>query len=93
MIQDAYIEGIQNFGETQAIEKGFHSDFALLYFINNKLEKLLLPAGIESVKKRKMDNPKGQREKVSANFLYIDVTGSLATAKLELFRGSELVFY
>lgn len=41
VIQDAYIEGIQNFGEIQAIEKGFHSDFALLYIIDNKLENLL----------------------------------------------------
>lgn len=92
VIQDAYIEGIQNLGKIQAIEKGFHSDFALLYIIDNKLEKLQLPEWIESVKKRKRDNPEGPREKASANFLFIDVTGGIATAKLELFRGSELLF-
>ncbi|MBN1272977.1 MAG: nuclear transport factor 2 family protein [Candidatus Aminicenantes bacterium] len=92
VIQDAYVDGIQNLGKIESIERGFHPDFALLYINNNKLEKLLLPEWIESVKMQKKENPGGPKEKTTIKYLMVDVLENMATAKFEVYRASKLIF-
>ena len=58
----------------------------------NNLAKLTLDRWIESVKKRKKENPGGPKEKTTAKFLQVDVIGKVGTAKFELYRDSKLIF-
>jgi hypothetical protein len=92
VITSAYIDGIQNLGSIEAIKKGFHPGFTLIYQRDNQLQKLPIYNWIEGVKKRKAENPNGPKEKASAKFLEIDVSGNTAVARFEIFRGGKKIF-
>ncbi len=92
VIREAYVDGIQNLGNIEAIQKGFHPGFSLLYIRDNQLKKFLIKDWIESVKKRKEKNPDRPKVKTTVKFLNVDVVGKAATAKFELYRDSKLVF-
>ena len=93
VIQSAYIDGIHNLGNIADIEKGFHPGFNLL--IKNQNQELIkypIYNWIESVKKRKTENPNGPKEKTTVKFVSIDITGDAGMAKIDLFRGGEKIY-
>lgn len=93
VIQSAYIDGIHNLGEIDAIEKGFHPGFNLLIKNQNgQLVKYPIYSWIESTKKRKQENPEGAKEKTTVDFVDIDITGEAAMAKIDLFRGGNKIY-
>ena len=95
VIQTAYVDGIQNLGEIEQIEKGFHPGFNLLGINNNnQLTKYPIYSWLESVKKRKQNNPEGrpEEEKITCKYNSIDVTGNAAMAKIELYQKDKKLF-
>jgi hypothetical protein len=92
VIQSAYVDGIQNLGEIEAIEKGFHPDFEMLMLRDNALSKLGIANWIEMVKRRKADPRNANLPVITCKFLDVDVTGNAAVAKLDLYRGETLLF-
>lgn len=93
VIQSAYIDGIHNMGDIDAIEEGFHPGFNLLIKNQNgQLVKYPIYTWIESTKKRKQENPDGPKEKTTVDFVEIDITGEAAMAKIDLFRGDKKVY-
>lgn len=93
-IQNAYIDGIQNNGDIKNIENGFHEGFNLLGVRDNMLTKFPIYSWIQSVENRKEKNPNPPTEdkKITCNYVFIDVTGNAAMAKIELYRNSEILF-
>ena len=58
VIQSAYIDGIHNLGDVEDIRDGFHPGFNLLGVNgNDQLTKFPIYNWIESVEKRKEQNP------------------------------------
>ena len=95
VIQTAYIDGIQNLGNVEDIEEGFHPGFNLLGVDeNNMLTKYPIYSWLESVKKRKEKNPEGkpEEEQITCKYNFIDVTGQAAMAKIELYQKEEKIF-
>jgi hypothetical protein len=93
VIQSAYIDGIHNLGDLDAIEKGFHPGFDLLIKNENgQLVKYPIYSWLESTKKRKSENPEGPEEKTTVEFIDIDITGESAVAKIDLFRDGKRTF-
>ncbi len=93
VIQSAYIDGIHNLGDIQAIKDGFHPGFNLLIKTQDeKLTELPIYTWIESVEQRKAQNPNGPEEKTTVEFLELDITGDAAMAKIDLFRGGNKIF-
>jgi hypothetical protein len=92
VIQSAYVDGIQNNGEIEAIEKGFHPGFEMLIKQDNLLNKLAIYNWLQSIKRRKADPASADRPEITCKFLNIDVTGDAAVVKLELHREGELLF-
>ncbi|MDZ7742374.1 MAG: nuclear transport factor 2 family protein [Bacteroidota bacterium] len=94
VIQSAYVDGIQNRGEIEAIEKGFHPGFNLLIHKGNMMDKLPIYNWIEYVKMRKAreEGPVSEEEKVSVEFEDIDITGTAAVARIKLFKGGKHIF-
>lgn len=93
VIQTAYIDGIHNLGDIQAIKDGFHPGFNLLIKTQDeKLTELPIYTWIESVEQRKEQNPNGPEEKTTVEFLEVDITGDAAMAKIDLFRGGNKIF-
>ena len=92
LISTAYIEGIHNLGDIQAIKDGFHPGFDLLIQDRGHLSFLPIYTWIEMTEQRKKENPGGPAEKTSVEFVNIDITGTAAVAKIDLFKGGKKIF-
>lgn len=94
-ILTAYVDGLQNEGDIEKIDKGFHPDFELLGIEkDNEMWRLSIKDWKSKVSKQKKDGeyPKEGENKVSIKFLFVDVTGSAAVAKFEFYIGEELTY-
>jgi len=94
VIQDAYIDGLQNKGEVVDIENGFHPGFNLLGINHNMLTKFPIYSWIESFESRKEKDPEPptEEDKITCKYLLIDITGNAAMAKIQLKRNNELLY-
>jgi hypothetical protein len=95
VIQSAYVEGLQNEGDTVKINLGFHPGFELL--IPGKdggLEKYTLPEWKKKIKDGLASGklPRKGEDKISIKFLFVDVTEDAAVAKFNFFVGTKLTF-
>ncbi len=94
-ILTAYVDGLQNEGDIEKIDKGFHPDFELLGIgKENKMWRLSIKDWKNKVSKQKKEGeyPKEGKNKVSIKFLFVDVTGTAAIAKFEFYIGDELTY-
>jgi uncharacterized membrane protein len=91
VIQEAYIDGLQNLGDIQKIRDGFHPDFEMLLFRNGELSKMDIHSWIERVEQRK-SNPNTPKPDIAGNFLDFEITGTVAVVKLELLRNGNRIF-
>lgn len=94
VIQAAYIDGLQNRTNLDAIEEGFHPGFSLLIYKGNMMDKLPIYNWAQYAKMKKEKNPDGptEEEKVSCTFENIDITGTAAVAKIKFFIGKKHVY-
>ncbi len=92
VIDEAYIDGLQNGGDLKVTEAGFHPGFNLLIFRNNMLEFLPIYNWIQMAGMRRKSQPEQDKEKISCVYRNIDVTGNAAVAKIELYRSDKLIF-
>ena len=94
-IQIAYVDGLCNNADEEAIKKGIHAGFELLYpRKGNTLWRLPIYNWIEMAKqgKEKGNKYSFQNEFTTVKFLFIDITGNVAVAKIEFYEGEELNF-
>ncbi|MEO0398166.1 MAG: nuclear transport factor 2 family protein [Pseudomonadota bacterium] len=94
-IQTAYVEGLQNEGDLEKIDQGFHPDFAMLGVGDDgSMWKLPIAKWKEGVAKEVEEGklPTSDEEKVSVKFLSVDVTGAAAVAKFEFYIGDTLSY-
>jgi hypothetical protein len=94
IIQTAYVDGLQNKGEVEDIIEGFHSGFNLLGVNHNMLTKYPIYNWVQSFEERKAKDstPPKAEDRVTCNYLLIDVTGNAAMAKIELVRNEMIIF-
>jgi hypothetical protein len=91
VIQEAYIDGLQNLGDIQKIRDGFHADFEMLLFRNGEMSKMDIHSWIERVELRK-SNPDTPKPNISGNFVELEILGTVAVIKLELLRDGTKIF-
>jgi hypothetical protein len=94
-IQTAYVEGLQNEGDTVKINSGFHPGFELLIPENDgKLTKYSLAEWKEKIRVNLASGklPRKDPDKISVKFMEVDVTGNAAMAKFEFYVGAKLAF-
>jgi hypothetical protein len=94
VVQTAYIDGLQNKGDLDYTRNGFHPGFNLLIMKNGMLEKLPIYNWIEyaEMKKAKDPDPPSDEEKVTCEFLDIDITGTAAVVKLKFLKGGKHIY-
>ena len=91
VIEDAYLNGICNVGDAEAVKKGFHEDFSLKGIVNGKLSVLPISRWIEIIKKRKAEGNYPPKEKtrfgplnsLSLNSAYVCVSAVRPVAALK----------
>lgn len=91
VIQGAYIDGLQNLGEIQTIREGFHPDFEMLMLRDGQLSKLPISTWIQRVEQRKA-NPNTPQPNITGKFIDMEITGTVAVVKLELYRENLRIF-
>ncbi len=90
VIQEAYIGGLENLRDLEKTRTGFHPRFVLLTLRDGKMTGLPIAEWIASAEKRKAEG-QGPRGTV-ARFPSIDITGSAAVARVELYRDFKHIF-
>lgn len=94
VIQTAYVDGLQNKGNVEDINAGFHPGFNLLGVSRDMLTKYPIYSWIQSFEARKAKdpNPPEENQKITCNYLLIDITGNAAMAKIELVKEEKVIF-
>ena len=95
VIQSAYVDGLQNNGDIELVEAGFHPAFQLIGIgRGNTLWSYPIYNWVDDVKRGKTEGkfPRKEEEKVTVKFPMIDVTGTAAVAKLEFYVGKTLTY-
>ena len=95
VIQKAYVDGLCNNADEEAVKKGFHPGFDLLSAgKGNSMWKLPIYNWIEIAKEgeKKGNKYSFQNEHTTVKFLFIDIAGNVAVAKIEFYEGKELNF-
>jgi hypothetical protein len=91
VVISAYIEGIQNTGPIEDIRKGFHPTFAMLRQVENDVKPYPIDEWIAAIEKRRAEATSPPK-RTEATFLSVDVTGTAALVKLELYRENKKTF-
>jgi hypothetical protein len=97
VVTDAYVDGVHNFRDPAAMRRGFHPDFEMLSLRDGRLARLTLANWIEGMEARNLKEPppksapEAPRE-TTAKFVTVEITGTAATCKLELWRGGKQIF-
>lgn len=95
VIQSAYVDGLCNNADEVAVNKGFHPGFELLSAgKGNTMWKLPIYNWIEIAKegKEKGNKYSFQNEYTTVKFLFIDIAGNVAVAKIEFYEGESMNF-
>jgi len=94
VIQTAYVDGLQNNGDLAMTEKGFHPGFNLLGMNQNSLTKFPIYNWIQYAEHKKKENPEppAKEELTTVKFLQIDITGTAAVAKIELYKNNKHIY-
>ena len=95
VIQVAYVEGLQNEGDLEKVDSGFHPGFELLGIgKGDQMWKLPIynwkETTADAVEEGK--KPRNEEELVSINFLSVDVSGTAASVKLEFYVAEKLTY-
>jgi hypothetical protein len=91
VITSAYIEGIHNGGNVADVRAGFHPTFEMLRLVQNEIKPLPIEEWITTLEKNKKDNP-SPLPRTEGKFISIDVTGTAAVVKLEIYRDNKKIF-
>jgi len=95
VIQESYVEGLQNEGDAAKIDAGFHPGFNLLGIgKGDQIWKLPIYTWKENALNdlKNGKKPKSGDDLVTVNFLSVDVTGTAAVVKLEFFVGNKKTY-
>lgn len=91
VITQAYIQGIHNSGNADEIRKGFHPSFTMLRLVDDNVKPYPIAEWIDAIALKKKENPQTP-PKTDGKFISIDITGTAAIVKLELFREEKKIF-
>ena len=94
VIQTGYVDGLQNFGDTEVTKKCFYPGFFITNFnpASNQITHTTIYNWIENIEKTKASGNIPAR-KITVEYDMIDVTGYTAMAKIRLIEnGTKLLF-
>lgn len=93
LIETSYINGAFNDLDPDAMEKGFHEEFAIFSADGEKLGKYPIDRWVNSVRNRKNSSDfDASNNQWEHKFASVDVTGNSASAKVELFKDGKQVY-
>ena len=92
VIEDAYMNGVCNIGDVEAVKKGFHEDFSLKGIEKGELFVLPVADWIEGIKKHKAAGEYPVKVKTHFEYPLIDITGTAAMVKVKFIQAGKHVY-
>jgi hypothetical protein len=86
VIDKAYLDGIQNWGDPDVIRRHVVPEFVMLMLVDSEIQSLPIETWIENIQRQKAAHPDGPPHPATVRYLEVDVTGNAAMVKLELYR-------
>lgn len=87
IIVRSYINGIHGSQRKEDIMGGFHESFRMLVKKDNSLVPVSVDQWLENIKIMKMQAPQLWNEGTFYKILNVDISGSAAAVKIEVFKG------
>jgi hypothetical protein len=87
IVEDAYIRGIHGEQDRSLINIGFHPSFEMLVMDQNKVERVDMSSWLQRIEAMKVENPNLWSSKTNHEFKLVDMGGSAAVVKLDVFKG------
>jgi hypothetical protein len=91
VITDAYINGVHAKPDAAAMRRGFHPDFRMLVLTDGKMSAVTLDEWASRVEKSAA-NASAARPAIKSEFPHVDVQGSSASVRVEVFRDGKHTF-
>jgi hypothetical protein len=91
LITDAYINGVHARPDAAAMRRGFHPDFRMLALTDGGMSAVTLDEWVVRLDKSAGD-PNAARPAIRAEFPTVEVTGTVASARVEVFRDDQHTF-
>lgn len=91
VITDAYVNGVHARPDATAMRRGFHPAFRMLVLTDGKMSEVTLDDWAARVEKAS-STASAARPAVTAEFPTVEVTGTVASARVELFRDGRHTF-
>ncbi len=93
LIESSYVHGAFNALDPEALEHGFHPDFAIFSPKGEDIRKYPIAKWVEGTAKRKASADFDPATNLwQHRFVSVDVTGHAASVKIELSQDGELVY-
>ncbi|NOZ74949.1 MAG: nuclear transport factor 2 family protein [FCB group bacterium] len=93
VVTQAYVDGLQNWGDLEKTKKGFDPTFQLLIKgKNNRLQRYAIADWIENISRKKKNFPDGPDQRTTVKFIFVDITGDAAVSKIVLFQSEKPVY-
>lgn len=91
VVTDAYIQGVHVKPDPAAMRRGFHPDFRMLVLSEGKMTAVTLDEWATRIGKAAAD-PNAPKYAIRHEFPQVDITGTAATVKVELWRDNVHTF-
>lgn len=93
VVQAGYIDGFANLVNVPAMKTSFHPSFEMLWLKDDKVEKTPVASWISGAERRLAKaNGTPPAATYTAKFLQVDVTGSVAVAKVAVYAAGTLAY-
>lgn len=87
VVEEAYIRGIHEEQDRSLIDSGFHPAFEMLVMDQNKVERVDVSSWLQRIEAMKTEHPDLWSSKTNHEFKLVDVGGSAAVVKLDVYKG------
>lgn len=92
VVEEAYVQGVHANPDGEAMRQGFHAEFIMFVQEGSKINKVTRDEWITRIEAAKAKSANKPRPEIKAEFPLVEVTGSAAIVKVELYRDGKHTF-
>ncbi|MCL4707417.1 nuclear transport factor 2 family protein [bacterium] len=92
VVEEAYVQGVHANPDGEAMRRGFHAEFIMFVQEGSKINKVTRDEWITRIEAAKAKSVNKPRPEIKAEFPLVEVTGSAAIVKVELYRDGKHTF-
>lgn len=92
VVEEAYVQGVHAHPDAEAMRQGFHAEFIMFVQEGGKISKVTRDEWITRIAAAQAKGANKPRAEIKAEFPLVEVTGSAAVVKVELFRDGKHTF-